>query len=218
MTSRIPRVLGLAGGLAAVAFLFASQAQAAATYTVKAGSAASGTTVAIKGTTTGTSPQIHFTDVTSGQTLTCKSGTAPGTTKTGSGLAGAGIGHVTGPKTTWTGCSGPLSLKFKVTGIGTWNLNATSYKSGVATGNINNVTAKVSDPGVCTFTAKGSVGVTYTNKTHILAVPGKTAGLTVSGVSGCPGVVSNGDKAKFKANYLLKATTAADNPITITSP
>lgn len=218
MNSRIARTLGLAGGLAAVAFLFASQAQAATTWTVKAGSAAKGTTVNILGTTTGTTPQIHFSDVTSGQTLTCAKGTAPGTTKTGSGLSGTGIGHVNGPKTTWTTCKGPGGLVFKVTGVGTWNINAASFSSGVTTGKITNAKATVVDSGVCSFTVTGSVGIKYTNSTHVLAVPGGTAGLTVSNVSGCLGLINNNDKAKFKANYALKATNSAFNPITITSP
>jgi len=105
-----------------------------------------------------------------------------------------------------------------VTGIGTWNINATSYSSGKTTGTISNVKATVNDPGVCTFTATGSVAVTYTNSTQTLAVPGKTAGLTVSNVSGCFGIINNNDKAEFKANYKLTANTSADNPISITSP
>jgi hypothetical protein len=218
MTSHIKRLLALVTGLVAVTLVLASQATATGTWTVKAGSAGAGKTIALTGRTTGTSPQIHFTDATSGQALTCASGTAPGTTKTGKGLSGTGIGHVTGPKTTWKTCTGPFGLKFTVTGIGTWNINAASYSSGVTTGKISNIKAKVTDPGTCTFTATGSVAVKYTNKTHVLSVPGKTAGLKVSGVSGCLGIINNGDKAKFRANYALKANTAANNPITITSP
>ncbi len=44
------------------------------------------------------------------------------------------------------------------------------------------------------------------------------ANLTVSGVTGCFGAVNNGDKASFSGSYMLKATTAAFNPINITSP
>lgn len=217
MTSRTTRLFGLVAGLAAIALLFAAQASATGKWTVKAGKAAKGTTVAIVGKTTGTKPQIHFTDVTSHQSLTCASGTAPGTTKVGSGRSGAAIGHVTGAKTTWKGCSGPAGLTFSVKGAQSWNINAVSYKSGVTTGTISNVHATVSDPGVCSFTVTGSVGVTYTNKTHILAVTGKTAGLKVSNVN-CLPVVFNGDKAKFSAKYKLTATKTSFNPITITSP
>jgi hypothetical protein len=211
-------LIGLLAGLAAVALVCAAQASAVTTWTVKAGSAAAGTTVAITGKTIGTSPQIHFKDVTSGQTLTCASGTAPGTTKVGTGLSGTGIGHINGPKTKWNTCTGPAGLTFVVTGINTWNLNAGTYTAPVTHGSITNVKATVVDSGVCSFTVTGKVAVSYSNSTHVLTVPGTTATLTVSGVSGCLGIINNNDKASFKGAYKLTANTTANNPITITSP
>lgn len=218
MSSRIGRVLALSVGLGAAALLCAAQAQATTTWTVKAGSAAVGKTVAITGKTIGTTPQIHFKDATSGQTLTCNSGTAPGTTKVGKGLSGTGIGHINGPKTTWNTCTGPAGLKFKVTGINTWNLNALSYAAPVTKGSITNVKATVVDQGVCSFTVTGRVGVSYSNKTRVLTVPGSAATLKISNVSGCLGIVNNGDHASFKGKYKLTANNSAFNPIKITSP
>jgi hypothetical protein len=211
-------LLGLVAGLAAVAFLCASQASATTTWTVKAGSASAGTIVAITGTTVGTSPQIHFKDVTSGQTLTCASGSAPGTTKVGKGLSGTGIGHINGPQTKWNTCTGPAGLKFVVTGINTWNLNAASYTAPVTKGTITNIKATVVDSGVCSFTVTGKVAVSYSNSTHKLTVPGTTASLSISNVSGCLGIINSGDHAWFKGTYALKANNSAFNPITITSP
>ena len=218
MSSRPVRLIGLLAGLAAVALVCAAQATAATTWTVKAGTAAAGTTVAITGKTIGTSPQIHFKDVTSGQTLTCASGAAPGTTKVGKGLSGTGIGHIAGPKTKWNTCAGPAGLKFVVTGVNTWNLNAATFAAPVTKGTITNVKAKVVDSGVCSFVVTGKVGVSYSNTTHVLTVPGSAATLTVSNVSGCLGIINNNDKASFKGAYKLTANVTADNPIKITSP
>jgi hypothetical protein len=217
MPHRSIRLLGLTAGLAVAAFAVASAASATGTWTVHAGSAPDGTTVAVTGSTTGTTPQIHFADTTSGQTLTCDSGTAPGTVKTGSGQSGTGLGHINGAGTTWTHCTGPGGLTFNVTGVGTWNINATSFKAPTTKGKINNVKATVVDPGLCSFTVTGSVTTNYSNKTHILSVPG-SAGLTVSKVSGCFGIINNNDKAKFTGKYALSANDPTENPVTITSP
>jgi len=216
--SRAARLLGLTAGLAATATMLATAASATATWTVKAGSAANGTTVSITGTTQGTTPQIHFSDATTSQKLTCDSGTAPGTVKVGSGESGTRLGKISGPNTTWNNCSGPAGLRFAVTGIGTWNINASSYASPVTTGHIAKVDATVDDPGLCTFTVTGAVAVNYSNATQVLTVPGKSPTLAISNVTGCFGAINNGDKAEFSAKYLLAASVSADNPITITSP
>ncbi len=82
------KTIVVAGAAAATMAIGIMPANAVGTWTVTAGSAATGTAVAIKGTTTGASPQIHFTDTTTSTDLTCDSGTASGTTTTGSGLSG----------------------------------------------------------------------------------------------------------------------------------
>lgn len=213
------KTLVVAGAAAAAMGIGIMPANAAATWTVTAGSAASGTTVAVKGTTKGAKPQIHFTDTTTGTALSCTSGTAPGTVVTGSGQAGNGIGHINGPGTTWTGCTGPLGISLTPTGVGTWNINAKHYNatSGLTNGTITNVTANVAGTG-CSFTVTGSVPVSYKNSTTTLSVKDTQSNLVVSNVSGCFSQVNNGDHASFKGAYLLKATTTADNPIHITSP
>ena len=183
-SSRLARISAIGAGVAAAIAICAAPAVAATTYTVTAGSAATGTVVPITGTTQGASPQITFKDVTSSQTLTCASGSEPGTTTVASGVSGTAIGKITGSKSVFTGCSGPLGLTFKVTGVNTWKLNATSFNksTGVAKGTITGIVAKVSDQGACVFTAKGTVAVTYKNSTTVLTAPGTAAQLTVSGV------------------------------------
>jgi hypothetical protein len=223
MSSRLVRVAAASCALAAGAAFFAAPASAASTWTVTAGSATAGKVVTIMGATQGASPQISFSDPSTGQTLTCASGTAQGTTTVGSGLAGAGIGKITGANSTFTGCKGPGGLDLTVKPSKFWSISAQSYNSGsgVTTGHIRNIKAVVVDTGtnggICSFTVTGAVGVTYTNSTQILSVPGTTPELKVSNAN-CLGAVNSGDLASFKADYLITAKNAAFNPIAITSP
>src|SRR5438067_6834916 len=93
----------LMGGMtAAVLGLAAGPALAATTWTVSPGGSISATA----GTTT-------LKDTGTGTTLNCSSSAAKGTVKSGSGLAGAGIGSIT--SLTFSGCTGPLGLTFTVT-------------------------------------------------------------------------------------------------------
>jgi hypothetical protein len=190
-------------------------------FTVTAGSAAKGTSVKFTGTTQGANPQVTFTDVTSGGTqLFCASATAPGKATVGPKQAGAGIGKITAASTKWNGCTGPLGITLNVTGIGTWLLNAVSYSAGVTTGTITAADAKVATPDgtSCVFTVTGSVPVTYTNSTQILAVSDSAANLVVSNVTGCFGLINANDHASFLANYKIVAKKGAQNPLAITSP
>lgn len=213
------RTLAVAGAAAATLAVGILPAYAVATWTVTAGTAAAGHAVAIKGTTTGPAPQITFVDTTTNTTLTCASGTAPGSTTTGSGRSGTAIGTINGPGTTWTGCTGPLGIALNPKGVGTWNINARTYNAGTGTttGTITGANARVTGNG-CAFTVKGSVPITYKNSTRILTVKPTAANLAVSNVSGCFGAVNPGDKASFSGKYLLKANIATFNPIHITSP
>lgn len=211
------KTLVVAGAAVAAMGIGVMPANAAATWTVTAGSAPTGTLVSIKGTTQGATPQIHFTDVTTSTALSCDAGTALGNTTTGSGLSGNGIGKINGAKTTWTNCVGPLGISLTPHGHGSWRINARTYSGGVTTGTITQANATVTGTG-CSFTVKGSVPITYTNSTGILSVKSTSANLIVSGVSGCFGAVNNNDHASFQADYLLKASKAAYNPIHITKP
>lgn len=217
----LDRAVLVAGAVAAVAVLGASQASAVdLSYTVAAGSAASGTAVALTGTATGTAsaPAITFTDTTTNQVLNCVSGTAPGSTTVGSGLSGSGLATIDGANTTWTSCTGPLGLAFTVAGSGSWVLNATGATSdGVTPGTISSASAAVSDPGICSFNVTGSVTGSYTNSPAALNIAADNSTLTISGVDGCLGIINDGDNATFVGSYAIAANDAANNPVTVTS-
>jgi hypothetical protein len=223
MMHSLSRRATLVGSCAALAIGLAipvAVSAAAPTWTVKAGSAAKGSSVAFSGKTTGASPQVKLTDTTTGTKLDCKSGTANGTIKAGAGQSGKGLVKIAGASSTWKSCTGPAKIVLNPTGSGTWKMTAISYKKGVTKGKLTGITAKVSttDGKTCVFTSTGSVPVTYTNSTHILAVSAATAGLKISKVKGCFGLVKNGDKASFSAKYKVTATKHADNPLKITGP
>ena len=218
MTSRFIKCAVVVAAAGAALALGTGSASAATTYKVTAGSAPVGTTVAVTGATQGTSPQITFTDATTGTVLNCVSGTAPGSTKTGTALAGGKIGSINGAGTTWNGCTGPLGLTFQVTGSKTWSINAQYKTSNGVTGNIANVSAVVNGGSSCTFTVTGSVPIAYINKAAggFIQVKNTTSGLTVKNkIGSCFGAVNNGDKANFSAVYKITATNSAYNPVKI---
>lgn len=218
------KALAVGAAAAALAIGASTAAFAAATtYTVEAGSAADGTTVTFSAHTidNGAPTEVTFTDETTGTVLTCESATADqGSTTVNPGQPGDDIADIAGDQTTWTTCLGPFNLAFTVQGSGTWHLNANGpTTNGVTQGSISNVTANVSDPGVCTFTVTGSVGGSYDNNTQVLSLPGNTQDLTISNVNGCisPLIIGNGDQASFKADYQVGADNPSNDPITITS-
>ena len=209
---------------AALVVFGAPAAFAASSYNVTAGSAPAGTVVGYTATTTGASPQVTFTDTTSGFVLNCVSASAPGTVTVGTNLSGTGIGTVNGPGTIWNTCTGPFGLQLTHTGVGSWGLDATGDTvSGVTPVSISGVNLHVSDDGGgCDFDYTGSIDGTYTNGSSngTLTLPGTTSTLTISNVSGfwCSSVnMRNGDSASFKATHQVAADNGAYNPIQITS-
>ncbi|GAB2487587.1 hypothetical protein [Jatrophihabitans fulvus] len=237
MTSLLARSLVVGTGVAAAGVLLATSALAhGAPYTVKAGSAASGTTVAV----TGTSGTINFKDTTTGVTLTCTSSTLTGSIKVGKPTTGSKIATISGSGAKFNGCTGPAGLKFAVTGVGTWYINISDSTSGVNKGTVSNIVANVKSTAgpTCSFSVGstsgssgtvvgGSVAGTFTNSTQKLVVPATTTGsLGLWNVKGgttgtntycvSPSIIKKGDKASFSATYTLKASTAAYNPISIT--
>lgn len=212
------KTLAAAGAAAATLVVGIMPANAVApTWTVSAGSAPAGTTVGVNAATQGTAPQITLTDTTSGTVLNCTSGTAAGTTVTGTGLPGQALAKINGNTTGWTGCTAPLGIVLTPQGHGFWSITASGYSAGVTTGVITKIRATVTGTG-CSFNVAGSVPITYTNSTGILSVKPTASNLTISNVSGCLGAIASGDKASFQADYLLKANKAAYNPVHITKP
>jgi hypothetical protein len=154
----------------------------------------SGAIAAAAGTTTLVAPNA---------TLTCSSSTVSGTavaSATGSPatLASLPAGASTGVK--FNGCTGPFGFTFTVTQNGTWLLRGSTYDnvSGVTTGSITSVNARLSGP-FCTATVTGTVNATYTNSTKVLQTT--TSNLTVTSVSGCLGLLSVGQHPTFNGSY-----------------
>jgi hypothetical protein len=200
--------IALAGMLAlsASAAGAATNSRVAATWTVKPG----GAITAKAGKTT-------LTDKNTGSILTCTSSSGKGTVKKGSGLSGTGIGSIT--SLGFSNCTGPLSLTFTVkTTHFPWHLNAKSFAGGVTTGTITGIHATLSGPG-CSATVdgtgatanNGSVTAKYSNSTGKLSTTG-AGNLHVYNVSGCAGLINNGDSTSFVGSYAVSPKQ------TITSP
>ncbi|HEY0639592.1 MAG TPA: hypothetical protein VGD67_18235 [Pseudonocardiaceae bacterium] len=181
------RVMGIlaAFGLAAASVVLGSGTAHAATWTVTPVgpySAASTTTLVLTDTSTGTQ-------------LNCTSGTA-------SGQAGPVVvdrlATITG--STWSNCSGPSGITFNVAHAGTWAIHGLSHSGGVTQGTIRNIAARLSGP-FCSATVSGTVNGNYTNGTGILNVVAAGSTLRISNVSGCFGLLRNGDGATFVGSY-----------------
>jgi hypothetical protein len=207
------RRLAIGGATLATSLVVGITAATAATpFTVHAGSAKAGKTIAF----TGKAKAVTLTDTTKGFSSTCTSASAPGAIKTGK-HAGAGIAKVAGPNAKFNGCSaagGAVTLTAK--GVNTWLINAKTFKKGVVRGTLTNIKANVSSNIGCTFTVKGSVPIRYVNKTHTLRLLSTKSNLTIKNASqACLIVISNGDKASLQAKFVIKANKKKFNPITI---
>lgn len=157
-----------------------------------------------------------LTDTNTGTQLTCTSSTATGNATRGAGQAPNGIARIT--NTTFSGCAGPLGITFSVTHVGTWLLNAGTYAAGVTNGNITAIQARLSGP-LCSATVTGSVSARFTNSANStspaqLQVLTTNSGLVISAVSGCFGLLRNGDRATFSGTYRITNPV----PMVVTSP
>jgi hypothetical protein len=195
-------------GLSAASAVAATHPGVAATWTVKPG----GAIAASAGVTT-------LKDTKTGSVLTCKTSSGKGSVKSGSGLSGTGIGSITA--LSFNTCTGPLGLTFTVkTAHFPWHLNAVSYNSatGTTTGTVTGIHASLSGPscsavvdGTSATANNGQVTATYTNSTGKLATTG-AGNLHIYSVSGCAGLIANGDGSSFKGSYAVSPKQ------TITSP
>jgi hypothetical protein len=205
MRTGISRIL-IAGTTAVSAIaLTASMALAATapTFTVKPG----GAYTAKAGKTVLVDNQTH-------QKLNCKSASAKGKLKKGSHLAGKNIGTIT--SSSFNSCTGPLQLTFKVKQSGIWNLTVTKFNKskGVATGFISNVKATLSGPS-CKATVTGSTDATFTNKTDTLSVKAVAKSghvLKISKVTGCLGLINNGNTSNFTGSYKITPKQKISSP------
>jgi hypothetical protein len=210
MLSRIGAVITASGAAAALALALGaapSSATTATTWTVKPGDhfSTSGTT------------KVRDTKTTT--VVTCKvkrSFTAKG----GSGLPGAGIASITA--VVYSDCTvGAIAISPVVAHGLPWKVNATSYnaKTGVTTGTITGIDLVGSATG-CRATLDGTaagkdngkVEFTYTNPTGALKLLPTGGNLHYWAVSGCVGLVANGDPAQASGTVTVKPKQ------TITSP
>jgi hypothetical protein len=175
-------------------------------------------TVSPGGKITGKAGTTTLKDTTSGNSLTCKSSKAGGTAKSGSGLSGTDLASIT--TSTFSNCTGPLSLVFTVkTSDLPWALNAISYKSGVTKGTLTGIHATLTGSdcsatvdGTSATADNGQVDGTYTNKTHKLKILTTGGNLHVYNVSGCLGLLNNGDTTTFSGSYTITPAQTISSP------
>jgi hypothetical protein len=139
-------------------------------------------------------------DTATGTIAKCTSIKMSGTLKSGSGLAGAGLGTI--KTASFTGCAvGAISVTVTVHGL-PWKLNATSFNAttGVTTGTISGIDLVASNP-ACNATLDGTAAganngktkITYTNSTGKIKLLGPGGNLHSYNVTGCLGLINNGD-------------------------
>jgi hypothetical protein len=188
-----------AGALALGLSATSAFAATAETWSVSPGGSISGTA----GTTT-------ITDTTSGLSIGCTSSDLTGSLKSGTGLKGASLGTVT--NVAFNDCSVDGFTLSISSGAVKWPLNAVSYNStkGVTSGTITKIHISISSS-ECSLVIDGSSGtadngkvkITYTNKTHKLAILPTGSDLHAYDVSGCLGAVSDGDSGTIKTSYAV---------------
>jgi hypothetical protein len=143
-----------------------------------------------------------------GSAYTCGSSKATGTfKKSGSGTH---IGRINTFK--FSGCKGVTGLSFTITPTLPWYINVTGFDQtkGQVLGTISSIIATVSFSS-CSFTVAGTSATAggtnkfvYTNSTGGLDLLATGGNLHAWNVSGCLGLISNGDPASYSADYSVK--------------
>jgi hypothetical protein len=218
MSNRYARILaaGSAAVLVAAVGVPAVLAATAKTWTVQPG-----------GAITAMSGRFTFTDSGTGAVAVCVSSTASGTLKSGSGLAGTGIGKITsvtfkgpGSNGDCAGSGGPL-FALQAGGL-PWDVNFFSYGAakGVAWGTISHLHIALSGSG-CTALIDGTAATAddgrvrfrYTDSTGQLTVRTTGGNLHVYNVSsGCLGLFRDGDPATLSGAYTVTPEQAITSP------
>jgi hypothetical protein len=208
LVKRASNVLFTVAAAGAVVGLSAAPAMASTTLKVK---------VSNGGTYTAKASKTVFTDktvsVTCTSTTTTPASKATGTvpTATTTGTSPVKIGTVS--TLAFHNCTGPLGkVTTKVNSLPyALKVDSTTNSTGQTDGMITGINVHLSMTG-CSFNATGRSPGFYTNGTHKLTMtktsslpikPLNTARLTVSSVSGCGGLVVNGDHPTFKGVYTV---------------
>jgi hypothetical protein len=212
ITKRAGSVLFAGAAAAAMVALTASSALAATTLTVKV--SGGGSYKAAAPTTVLTDGLVH---VTCKSTKTSKASTTSGTISNGTHKAVAPVKVGTAAKLAFNNCTGPLGkVTTSVTKLPyTVSVDSKTTTKGQTDGIISGIAVNVTTTG-CKFKVTGTTAGFYTNSNHTLTMttasklpvkPLKSAQLTVSGVTGCAGVVKNGDHPTYVATYTLNLKT-----------
>ena len=189
--------------------------------------AAAGWTIRPGGTITAKSGTATVTDTKTGKLFTCTSLSASGTLKTGSGLSGLHAGSISA--VAFSRCTNPLGrfraqrarIVWTVQAAGLpWHVNLLSDNGGVVRGTISHIQIKASFVTVCSAVidgtsgtaADGTVRFRYTNSTGRLTVLATGGNLHAYNVSGCLGLVNNGDPVTISTTFTLSPKQAITSP------
>ena len=183
--------------------------------------AASGTVWSVRpgGAITATAGKTTLKDTTTDTELLCTSARMSGTLKGGIRLPGTGIGSIT---TATFHCPSPIVPPIRLTARGLpWHLNMVSYNTStnVGRGTISHLELMLTGPscsavvnGTSGTTADGVAAVSYAN------MPGKLTIHTAGGnlhwyhVSGCAGLLGDGDPATLSAAYTVSPKQEITSP------
>jgi len=201
--------LALAAGAGAVSSAAVSPAAASATvWSVRLG-----------GAITATAGKAALKDTTTGSVLTCNSARMSGTLKGGIRLPGTGIGSIA---TAAFHCPSPIVPPFRLTARGLpWHLNMVSYNSStnVGRGTISHLELMLTGPGCSAVvngtsgtTADGVVAVSYANTPGRLTIHTAGGNLHWYHVSGCAGLLGDGDPATLSAAYAVSPKQEITSP------
>ena len=205
MHARLGSLLVAAGTAAAAIVLSAASSSAAAT----------GWSVTPGGSFTGKqSGKVTITDTVTKRSIVCATAAAAGRFKSGTGLAGAGIGTLR--SLSLTDCATGGGRAFTVTaGALPWSLNADKYLPAITTtyGTLTKMHLTLAATG-CSATIdgtsatsdNGSVVIHIHNNPSKLKLEAADGTLHVYVGSGCTGVFKNGDAVTLSSAYLISPT------------
>ena len=206
LVRRATNLLFIAAAAGAVVGMSAAPALAATTLTVK---------VSNGGTYTATASKTVLSDngvnvsCTSTSTTAASKGSGTVATATHTGTSPVKVGTVS--KLAFNHCSGPLGAVHVTVNALPYSIKVDSAttSTGKTDGIITGASVHVTMTG-CSFNVTGSAPGFYTNGTHKLSVtkslpttPLNSAQLTVSSVSGCAGLVNNGDHPSYTSTYTV---------------
>ncbi|MGW2277946.1 hypothetical protein [Streptomyces sp. NPDC001770] len=147
-------------------------------------------------------PSGAYSATASGPTLSVPAASLFCTSSTATGNLASSTTNTVGTIATisFTGCN-LAGLPFTVSmAVTPWNINALSKSGSIVTGNVSNVSAKITGTG-CTATFAGTVNGTYNNTTWILGLNG--TGTLKATAANCLGLINVNDAAAFTGNYLV---------------